>query len=415
MQINHFSKIHLLHKPTIYIGCMTGTSADAVADFTAAIFTPDGSIHNHSNQAVKLPPALQSRLYIASTNYPHLSAQDKMQLSEELTLFLCQAYVAVIDAWGLNQYPKTSIILSPHGQTIQHQPTQKITEQLLDGQLLANKTGYAVVHQHRTACLQVSNAAPLAPVLLQKIFSQSQTQQIIINGGGIANICVLPKTPTAHTIGYDIGPANGPIDNLIQYYQSHQPHSLPTFARHCQYDPNGKFSASGTLISSLYHQLSSHPFFSLPPLQKSADRNDFNLNWIGQEKIAKYNAADVCHTVSQVIADSILKAILTHTQSNTPTALYFYGGLCHNTFIMDRIKRGCSQQPTISINALTNLGYDPDFIESLLMAYLGFCVQQQRAINLSYCAPDSSRSANCIPGIITQPQQTTQSTTTKIT
>ena len=407
MQINRFSEIALKNTPTVYIGCMTGTSVDAVADFTAAIFATNGTIQYHSNQAVKLPSKLQSRLYTASTNYQHLTAQDKIQLTEQLTLFLYQAYLTVIDTWGLSQYPKTRIILSPHGQTIQHQPTQKITEQLLDGTLLANKTGYAVVHQHRTACLQVSNAAPLAPILLQKIFAQSQTQQIIINGGGIANMCVLPQAPTANIIGYDIGPANGPIDNLIQYYQIHQPHSLPTFARQSQYDPHGKFSASGTLISSLYHNLSSHPFFSLPILQKSADRNDFNLNWIGQETIAKYNAADICHTVFQVIADSILKAIFTHTQSNTPTALYFYGGLCHNTFIMDRIKQGCRQQPAISINTLTNLGYDPDFIESLLMAYLGFCVQQQRTINLSYCAPESTRSANCIPGIITQPQQIT--------
>lgn len=400
-----FRHIHQ-YRPTLYIGCMTGTSADKFADFTLACFSSEGDLRFHANQAILIPPTLQRSLrHLSEECQSNASSVAMMQTEAKLTHFLARAFLEAIAKWKLSEYPKTKIILSPHGQTVYHNPQEKQTHQLCDGMLLHNLTGYPVAHGHRQACIKVSNAAPLAPVLLQEIFKASEQRLLIINGGGIANLTVIEEGNGTIT-GFDTGPANGPLDSLIQHAIDHGDPSLNEQIRRDGFDHNGAVAKKGRLIPQLFNRLINSSFFSRPHNEKSADRSEFNLNWIGTEAINQNTLADLLHTTASVVATSITNAIRQHTTRLTTNHVFFYGGMCHNGFVMDLICNSLNPHKHIQVKSLHQLGFDVDFIESLLMAYLGYCVQTQRHIDLRYCS--TMTSATCIPGFFISTRKETE-------
>ncbi len=398
-------------KETIYIGAMTGTSVDKEVDFSAATFSSDGVLLEHDNLTIALPEKTRSLLYkLSITPCEQLTIAERRQGERAITDFLIDAFRSVIEQWGLKNYPKNQIILSPHGQTIDHQPTLRSTDQLVHGERLAYETGYPVVFRHRQACITCSHAAPLSPLLLKTLFDSPQVNDffhdpknkdlnqdvVIINGGGLANICIFSNKKT---IAFDTGPANGPIDELIRHIltldKSIIPADLATAIIKNEFDVSGSWAKRGHVCPLMQEKLLAHPYFST---HQSADRSQFNLNWV---LCAKSNLTwqDCLTTLSHVIATTLSNAI--SEQATTKNIhLGFYGGLAYNTYIIETV---LSQLSHFSISPIRweEKNLNPDFIESLLMAYLGFCVHQNKRVCLDYCS--DTKKTQIIPGIITYP------------
>lgn len=394
---------NLNKQTTIYLGAMTGTSVDKEVDFTAAIFDDNGKLLHHQNATVILPEAVRNILYhLSTTPCDQLTVAERSKGEIAVTDFMIDAYCQVITEIGLQNHPKNKLVLSPHGQTIDHQPQRQHTDQLLHGERLAVTTGYPVVFRHRQACITVSDAAPLAPVLLQTLFpplignddrelhpiTGLNLDTAIVNGGGIANICVFSE---GKTIAFDTGPANGPLDELVKYIlatdKSAIPADLQTAISAAGYDVDGAWAARGQIDRTMYRNLMGHRYFAQQTTRKSADRTWFNLDWVLQARNHTM-WADCLTTLSTVIADSIAQAITANLKSNS-LQLGFYGGLRYNQTVMQRINQ---QLQSYRIHNLDWHAYhlNPDFIESLLMAYLGFCVHHHRPVDLSYCTTTSS-------------------------
>ena len=269
----------------IYIGCMTGTSADNTADFTAATFDTEGMPICFKNFPITIPEQLNLHLLtLSKANRTEILRTEANRLETQLTNFFVDAFLIVIKKLNLLHYPKTKIILSPHGQTLEHNPLDKnyYTDIIVNGPMLAQKTGYKVVTQHRQAPLVVSMAAPLAPVLIKKLFFDPQKNVVLINGGGIANITILNKNDPTKIIGYDTGPANAPIDSLIHYLLDQNlinviPELLRKPISEHRFDVDGKLAESGAIIPKLYKALRAHEYFSRKVKAKSADRADFDI------------------------------------------------------------------------------------------------------------------------------------------
>lgn len=376
----------------MYIGCMTGTSADKYADFTAATFDPQGMPVTIQNQAIETPAQLLHHLQHISHHAVH--PKERRTIERQFTDFLSDAYRTVIKAWRLSG----PIILSPHGQTLSHQPLANppYCDVLIDATRLAQALDLPVVTAHRQTCLPVSMAAPLAPVLIRQLFYSDQEHTVLLNGGGIANICILPKDKQEPIIGYDTGPGNAPLDILIQYLLKNHPASIPTDTiRQYAFDYQGQWARQGNCIPDLKKRLLQHEYFSRPYQQKSADKAAFGLTWI--LPYAHHEPwADVLATLTEVIAQSITDAIHTHIDS---ARVLTYGGIAHNTYLMEQIQANSSS----SFLSMQDSGYDPDFFESLLMAYLGFCVHTQHPIDLTYCAREGYTRALAIPGYLITP------------
>lgn len=401
----------------IYIGCMTGTSADKLADFSAARFDHNGNMIAHQNIAIAIPSKVH-KVLVAITTKPiaTITALQRAEAEVQLTLFLSKAFSDVIRQLGLQDYPSDKIVLSPHGQTINHQPfaAYPVCDILLNAELLCMETGYRVVGRHRQAALAVSAAAPLAPVLLQHLLYHPQKNTVVINGGGIANITLIPADQNQPIEGYDTGPANAPIDRLVQYFltddQSLVPDDLLQNILHYQCDYKGLWAMRGRCVSSAYEQLFDHEYFSRPNRKKSADKSQFDLDWIlSCFNIKTTTPADMIATVSMVVADSISRSVLSHhcqfLAGDIDCQVILYGGICHNAFVYNRIKQTISAENAGAVMLMQDFGYDADFIESLLMAYLGFCAVNHIAIDLSYCARIACKDKKpyAIPGTVVYP------------
>ena len=406
----HPEKIDDVTNPLITIGCMTGTSADSKADFTLAVFDLDGLPIAYQNMVDVIPSALRVQLStLSKTNADHVTVEERSQVEAKLTEYLADAFLRVIYDAGLSDYPKTHIILSPHGQAINHQPlaSPPFTDVLMNGDRLAELTGYPVISRHRQKPLVVSMAAPLAPVLIRELFD-NKMNRVLLNGGGIANICVLLKDQS-ELIGYDTGPANGPIDALIEYCIERAsdkiPEDLSEAISQAAYDVGGQFAARGQVLEPLKQVLLNHDYFKRDIAKKSANRAAFDLFWIFEfTKDKDYLFADIVATVSEVVAVSITEAITaTISEGQTPTEIITYGGLSHNRHVMQRIEALLSDTGQFTFTPMSDYRYDPDFFESLLMAYLGHCAIHGVKIDLSYCAREGCENPTAIPGSLSLP------------
>lgn len=402
------------NNPVIYIGCMTGTSVDHFADFSAVIFDKEGMPVFVRNAPIEIPPNLRSKLLnLSKTDAADFSRRDASSVEVEFTEFLASAYLKIINDFGLNDYPKDNIVLSPHGQSIDHQPfcDNPYSDILLNGEYLSQKTGYPVVSRHRQAALVVSSAAPLAPVLIQKLFYSDKINTVLLNGGGVANICVLPKNSNEPVLGYDTGPANGPIDEVVQYIINNLSDQIPGDLKSEMvskgYDVGGQCASRGKVNSDLLGDLLSHEFFSRPMKMKSADRAAFSFDRWVRTKPDSCGALDILATVSSAVAISIANAIiasLNDEQRKSGVRLLQYGGLSHNRFVSEQLKSTLNSSGKFEYVDMP-AGIDADYFEAMLFAYLGYCAHRRVPVDLSYCAREVNplRKALVIPGSVSYP------------
>ena len=111
-----------------------------------------------------------------------------------------------------------------HGQTLAHEPAGRGTHQAGDGRRLAQVLGIPLVWDFRSADVRAGGqGAPLAPAYhfaLAKWIGADQPLAFL-NLGGVGNVTWIdprkaaPEEPGA-LLAFDTGPANAPIDDLMQ-------------------------------------------------------------------------------------------------------------------------------------------------------------------------------------------------------
>ena len=123
-----------------------------------------------------------------------------------------------------------------HGQTIKHDPKNKITIQLGDGQLISNILRKKLVCNFRkNDIINNGQGAPLAPVYHKLIIEDLNLDlpSCILNIGGISNITYWDRK---NLIGFDTGPGNSLVNDLM----------LKIFKK--DYDKDGEIAFSGKII-----------------------------------------------------------------------------------------------------------------------------------------------------------------------
>ena len=237
----------------LFAGIMTGTSADG-ADAVLARF--GAKVEVVSQSRVPAPSALAEELRELARNNGGETAR-AMSAARELTLLCAEAFA------GLHAAPGTVAAVGCHGQTVLHRPRDGLTLQLLDGALLAEKTGADVVCDFRARDIAAGGeGAPLAPLFHREVFADF-APCAVVNIGGIANITVLDANNDA--TGWDLGPGNMLLD------ANHREH------RGGDFDADGAWAAGGNVCAALLAKLRAHPFcLRRPP--KSCGREEFDLS-----------------------------------------------------------------------------------------------------------------------------------------
>ena len=369
----------------LYIGMMSGTSLDGM-DAVICRFNHDmGDTENTSNKDSIQPPTQLLATY----------SQDFPPRLREVLLALCQPngvnqLVSEADepnseldwfGWASREYaefasevvnillhqsntdPESVLAIGCHGQTVRHRPQMGFSLQLVDANIIAERTGISVVSDFRRRDMAVGGqGAPLVPAFHQALFGASDNTRVILNLGGIANITVLPADGKDQVVGYDTGPANLLLDAWTVLHTDNS------------YDASGAWAQSGTIIEPLLQQLLTHAFFA-QPYPKSTGREDFNLAWLQGELQAfehananvSYSAANVQATLTELTAISASTQISMFTDTDKNSSVYVCGGGALNNYLMTRLQ---AHLPRCTVQTTDDLGLAPTWVEAVAFAWL---------------------------------------------
>ena len=382
----------------LYIGMMSGTSLDGM-DAILCQFSNHTNSSNISNEdntqqpmhllatySQDFPPRLREVLLaLCQPNGINQLTPTAGEPDSELEWFgwASKAYAEfasdVVNT--LLQQSNTDIesvlAIGCHGQTVRHRPQMGFSLQLVDANIIAERTGISVVSDFRRRDMAVGGqGAPLVPAFHQALFAVPDSTRILLNLGGIANIAVLPaisddlsdfnehsdNQPSDSVVGYDTGPANLLLDAWTALHTDKD------------YDAGGTWAQSGQVVEPLLNQLLEHPFF-VKAYPKSTGREDFNLAWL-QDELQKfdqaaadirYSSADVQATLTELTAISASAQINIFINASSNNAIYVCGGGALNDYLMMRLQ---AHLPRCKVETTASLGLEPTWVEAVAFAWL---------------------------------------------
>lgn len=344
--------------PTWFLGLMSGTSLDGV---DAVLVQLD------SDEAPAGSDPAEATVYVLELHHAHRPFSPELrgellslqQAGEDdlarsalaaaaLARHCAESVLPLLAATGLA--PRDICAIGAHGQTVRHQPAAGYTIQLIDGALLAELTGIAVVCDFRSADIAAGGqGAPLVPAFHAALFG-GPSPRAVVNIGGMANITIL--APDQPVTGFDCGPGNVLLDAWVAH------------CRGQSMDRDGEWAASGRVIPELLDRLLAHPFFArIPP--KSCGREDFDLHWLLEMALEGLDPADVQATLTELTVRSIADAIERHAP-DAPAVLTCGGGV-RNVHLFERLR---AAMPGRTVDSTAAAGVDPMHVEAAAFAWL---------------------------------------------
>lgn len=274
-----------------------------------------------------------------------------------------------------------------HGQTLAHEPGGRGTHQAGSGAVLAQVLGLPVVWDFRSNDVAMGGqGAPLAPFFHFACarWMGAREPLAFLNLGGVGNLTWVdpeaagPEAPGA-CLAFDTGPANAPLDDLMQARLG------------LAQDAGGAIAAGGRADEAIIAAVLARPwFFRMPP--KSLDRNDF-ADVLGA--VAGLSTPDAAATLTALAAACVARGV-EHFPRPVAQVLVCGGGR-HNATLMAALAQGLGC-PVAPVEAA---GLNGDMLEAQAFAYL--------AVRVARGLPTSAPGTTGVPaalggGRISQPQ-----------
>ncbi|MEO1676594.1 MAG: anhydro-N-acetylmuramic acid kinase [Pseudomonadota bacterium] len=243
-----------------------------------------------------------------------------------------------------------------HGQTLAHEPGGRGTHQAGDGARLARALGLPVVWDFRSADVRLGGqGAPLAPAYHFAMARQLEVQAplAVLNLGGVGNLTWIDPTKEAPEadgaiLAFDTGPANAPLNDLMQ----------GRLGRPC--DTDGALARQGQVDPAILETFASHGYFDIAP-PKSLDRDAFSDLLSRVEGLAD---ADAAATLTAAVAAAVMRGA-EHFPSPVAQVLVTGGGR-NNPVMMAMVAEGLAAQ----VMPVEDVGFDGDMLEAEAFAFL---------------------------------------------
>ncbi|MBI1239653.1 MAG: anhydro-N-acetylmuramic acid kinase [Alphaproteobacteria bacterium] len=338
------------------IGLMSGTSLDGV---DAALIETDGERVAAFGPALTVPytPAQREVLRAALKAAAGDGNEAAIAAAEGVLTKVHTEAVRRLLAAADTEAGAVDLI-GYHGQTVLHQPAQRLTWQIGDGVALARETGIDVINDFRTADVAAGGqGAPLVPLYHQALVMGLRTELplAVVNIGGVANVTYVGADGSL--LAFDTGPGNAPIDDWALRHTGEA------------VDKDGALAASGAVDAARLAAMLDHPFFEkVPP--KSLDRMDFGMAAV--EGLAPATGAA---TLTAFTAASIARAG-EHFPA-APTRWLICGGGRRNPALMAALAERLSGP----VAPVETVGWRGDFLEAEAFAFLA--VRSARGLPLS--------------------------------
>ncbi len=351
------------------VGLMSGTSLDGVD--IAAIRTDGVDVYDFG-RAYTVPYEENLRENIRSVlgikpDSPENAARIKM-VENSLTAF----HAMVVKEFAEGEDEPVDII-GFHGHTILHEPENRYTHQIGDGQMLADLTGLKVVSRFRNAdVLAGGQGAPLVPLYHAALCAEMEKPVAVLNIGGVSNLTWIGAN--GEMLAFDTGPGNAPVNDWVFKHAG----------MHMDY--NGKLAISGTVDEHILASLMKHKYFAKYP-PKSIDRNIFNEKL---EHLEGLSLEDGAATATAFTAEAVAYSVNSFLPEK-PKKLIICGGGANNPTMVRFIRRRLSE---IEVLTAKEVGWNSDAIEAQAFAFLAV----RRLGNMPATFPFTTGVSEPLPG-----------------
>ena len=349
------------------LGLMSGTSMDGVD--ASIISSIDGKQYDEKiNQYYEYDKELYQNLsnirdkIFTSADLKKLSKELKI-LEKEITLFHAKVVNDLINSAKRLQISSPEII-GFHGQTIFHNPEEKISVQLGDGKLLSQLSKKTVIYNFRkNDLMNGGQGAPLTPIfhksLKEKIYGNN-IPVIFINIGGITNVTCFNSMDKIDKSMFasDIGPGNCLIDEWVRNNTNEK------------YDKDGIIAKSGKINELILNQALDNFEGNL---NSSLDIKDFDVSFARGLSLED-GASTITNFTAEIITTS-LKNLLEKNKYDLDNHLLpnfiICGGGRKNKYLMDLLSAKISKKIGYKkFQLIDEHNVDGDFIESEAFAFL---------------------------------------------
>lgn len=335
--------------PIWALGAMSGTSLDGVD--AAMVLTDGETIAEFGPHAYR--PYTEAERAILRAGFGHWPGDPGVTQAAEV--------VETAHAEALSRFSGAEVV-GFHGQTLAHDPGQRGTHQCGDGAVLAEALGLPVVWDFRANDVVMGGqGAPLAPFFHFACARWIGTTQPVafLNLGGVGNLtwvdptAAAPESPGA-LLAFDTGPANAPINDLMQARLG-KPQ-----------DEGGALAAKGRVDKALVARfLDQGYFFKMPP--KSLDRNEFSAFL---QELEGHEPADAAATLTAMAAASVARGA--EHFPKPVTRVLVTGGGRHNATMMRELATRLSAR----VEPVEAAGLNGDMLEAQAFGYLAVRVMR---------------------------------------
>ena len=336
------------------LGLMSGTSGDGI---DASVIKSDGDTNYEvvTNKYFEYDHEIYQNIHDLKEKINNLKDLDKFanslnDLERRITLF----HAKVIKDLSTD---KKIDIIGFHGQTIYHNPNEKISKQLGDGKLLSQLVKNNLVYDFRQNDIENGGeGAPLTPIFHQLITSKLKLDLpiCILNIGGISNATIIQKFGKfSKIISKDIGPGNCLIDSWVRKNSKKK------------FDKNGLLAKAGNRNEIIFEQ--AQELFENRPAQNtlSFDVNDFDISFARGLSLED-GAATLTDFTASVVTKEIISFLL--TSKNTMFKILLCGGGRKNKVLVEKIREKIPKD--LILQNIDEYGVNGDFVESQAFAFL---------------------------------------------
>ena len=354
------------------ISMMSGTSLDAIDACLLKIYD-DLTFKVIDDYSLEYPIEIRNKLLELANNEGNV--KDVCYMNFVVGELFAQTAINLIQKANLT--PQEIDLISSHGQTIFHIPTNveiggvqtKSTLQIGDISVISYKTGITTVGDFRTKDIAAGGqGAPLVP-FVDKILFGLDKNRLIQNIGGISNVTVLSKD--CNMFAFDNG-----VGNMLIDYFTQKLYNLP-------YDKNGEIASRGNIDEIWLNELLKEPYYSIKP-PKTTGRELFNNEYAETIfKTAPQKKEDVIATITaltaKTITNSYKKFILPRT---TIDEVVLGGGGAYNKTLISYMKK---YMPELIIKTHKDFGIPNKLKEAIAFAYLGYFTINKKTNNAPDC------------------------------
>lgn len=337
------------------LGLMSGTSGDGV---DVSIISSNG-IDQYSeilNKYFKYDQKVYENLHnlrgkIIKLQDLKSNKKEIIYLEKELTLFNAHIVNEILES-----IDKKVDFVGFHGQTIYHNPIEKVSKQIGDGNLLSQLIKKTVICNFRQNDIKNGGeGAPLVPVFHKLIVKQKKIELpvCILNIGGIANVTAIVDYDKDSFFSRDLGPGNCLIDEWIRNNTKNK------------FDNNGEIAKKGTINKLILNQALDNFYNRLNKNKLSFDIKDFSLGFVRGLNLED-GAATLTDFTGRVIGEGLLD-FLSEAKDKLWKVLVCGGGRKNNN-LMERIKNRIPEN--LVIKTINDYNIDGDYVESQAFAYL---------------------------------------------